>query len=107
MAEGEVLDLSGGTRSALAGTSAATSATSAARGDQKDADEGCEMAETVAGDPAESEPEAAIQALSAAAMTVSKSAERLLVIAVRIVGLRERKNTRLSRSSVVALARRH
>ena len=64
------------------------------------------MAETVAGGPAESELEEAVQALSAAAITVSKSAERLLVIAVTIEGLRDRKNTRLHRSSVVALARR-
>ena len=64
-----------------------------------------EIAETVAVWLAESE-EAAAQALSAAAMTVSKSAERLLVIAVTIVGLSERRNTRFRRSSVVALARR-
>ena len=65
-----------------------------------------EIAETVAGVPVESEEEAAVQALSAAAITVSKSAERLLVIAVTIVGLSERRNTRFRRLSVVALARR-
>ena len=53
------------------------------------------MAETVAGGPAESELEEAVQALSAAAITVSKSAERLLVIAVTIEGLSERRNTHL------------
>ena len=68
---------------------------------------GPEIAKTEAvADPAGSEAEAAVQARSAAAITISKSAERLFVIAVTIVGLRERKKTRLSRSSVEALARR-
>ena len=68
---------------------------------------GPEIAETEAvANPAESEVEAAVQARSAAAITVSKSAERLFVIAVTIVGRREHRKTRLSRSSVVALARR-